>query len=1377
MENIINRTSRLQVTATQIASIIFGLMPFLAAAQPPDILLPSIQITPLSQPVGVATSPRVQILDPRMDAIAEHMALAADEIKSNRSRIAAVTTNSRTIGTSNTATTSRTANLMSRKAIRLVGNGPGMPIAVLESPKYEAKFSRSGTIRAVTALPGQVLQQAVSAIGSESHTQTIHTFFRAQQSSLGLVDPENELKLHFSQTDGLGHSHYRYQQSYKGIPVWGAELIAQLNSQGDLISINGAYSRTPIKLTIQPTISKEQALFSVKSKFQSATNINEPDLIIFAKDRSNSRLAWHFEFDVSAIESRLVIVDAHDGSELLSINQVQTGQASGEGVDLFGQTRMFFSSLWEDSGIYYLVDTTKPMFDPASTPPLPSTSSGVIVIADAANSTDLSSSIFLVGSDSGPTGPWLPDGVSAAVNLSATYDYYFQRLGRNSLDGNGGNMLGIVRLGQGLSNALFNPSTQTMYFGDAEPFAGALDVVAHEMGHGVIENSARLQYFGQSGALNEGFADIFGEMAEQHFNQASPDWIIGTKLSSPIRNMMDPGAIEFFPGRPYPNKMSEYVWPNDPVLNNFADRDNNGVHFNSSIINHAFYLLTNGPNGISLLDAERIFYRALTTKLSALSEFVDMRFASVQSAEELFGPNSPQTQQTEAAFDAVEIFDAPTNPTPSSFPGVAGEDGTLFVYWDSALGAYYLGRLDPSLGDTAPGIQLSASPVGATRPSASGNGVGAIFVNAQQDFCLIDIDAPGTETCANIPGQVASVAWAPDGDRIGVVFLDAEGNPANVIGVISVASGDQQILSLVAPLLDGASSIDVIRADAMDFTSDNRFIVYDAFNAIDFDDGSSIGLWSIYAIDLVTNGTISLTTPTPGFDTAYPNIAQTSDAHLVFDILDLSTNENIVVAANVYTGDIMGIASTGPFYSVPVYTGDDTGIVFSFEDPNQPTEFSLGYAPLAADRITPSGDLELWLADADFASIYRRGTFTSPPDVDIGVNYTGGVSSGHAATFNLEVANNGLDQATNVRWNVSVPPNVDAVVSNYGGTNCTVLADRIECQTTEINAGFSNTLEFRYTLASLSSSGEVTSSVTAFADQPDPNSQDNTALASVSEASLNATPTVVSSIADQILTEGVSADFTVSSNFDDSDGDQLMFSATGLPASLSIDATSGSISGTPTIADVGNTFVVTVSATDLFGASASDSFNINIVPFAFSDVQPDHWAFPFIMSLYRAGITRGCGNDNFCPSAVVTRAQMAVFLERGMRGDDYRPPRAAGNVFNDVPSDHWAADFIEQFSSDGITSGCGNNNFCPDAQVTRAQMAVFLLRAKYGSGHQAPPATGIFDDVPINYWVAHWIEQLAAEGITSGCGNNNYCPEAQVTRDQMAVFLVRTFGL
>ena len=172
-----------------------------------------------------------------------------------------------------------------------------------------------------------------------------------------------------------------------------------------------------------------------------------------------------------------------------------------------------------------------------------------------------------------------------------------------------------------------------------------------------------------------------------------------------------------------------------------------------------------------------------------------------------------------------------------------------------------------------------------------------------------------------------------------------------------------------------------------------------------------------------------------------------------------------------------------------------------------------------------------------------------------------------------------------------------------------------------------------------------------------------------------------------------------------------------------------------------------------------------------------YWAFTFIEALARAGITAGCGGSNYCPTAPVTRAQMAVFLERGINGATFSPPAATGNFFLDVGAGDFAASFIERLASDGITAGCGNNNYCPDATVTRDQMAVFLLRAKYGSGHSPPAATGVFNDVGLNYWAVHWIEQLAAEGITAGCGGGNYCPEAPVTRDQMAVFLVRTFGL
>jgi hypothetical protein len=141
---------------------------------------------------------------------------------------------------------------------------------------------------------------------------------------------------------------------------------------------------------------------------------------------------------------------------------------------------------------------------------------------------------------------------------------------------------------------------------------------------------------------------------------------------------------------------------------------------------------------------------------------------------------------------------------------------------------------------------------------------------------------------------------------------------------------------------------------------------------------------------------------------------------------------------------------------------------------------------------------------------------------------------------------------------------------------------------------------------------------------------------------------------------------------------------------------------------------------------------------------------------------------------------MAVFLVRGVHGTSFVPPAATG-IFSDVPTSHWAANYIEQLYADGITTGCNPAlmQYCPAQAVTRAQMAAFLLRAKHGSGYAPPSATGVFNDVPTSHWAAAWIEQLYAEGITTGCNPAlmQYCPEQPVTRAEMAAFLVRTFGL
>ena len=180
----------------------------------------------------------------------------------------------------------------------------------------------------------------------------------------------------------------------------------------------------------------------------------------------------------------------------------------------------------------------------------------------------------------------------------------------------------------------------------------------------------------------------------------------------------------------------------------------------------------------------------------------------------------------------------------------------------------------------------------------------------------------------------------------------------------------------------------------------------------------------------------------------------------------------------------------------------------------------------------------------------------------------------------------------------------------------------------------------------------------------------------------------------------------------------------------------------------------------------------------FKDVAPGYWAYEAIEALAASGISGGCGDGNFCPDQEISRAQIAVFLERAMHGSAFVPPAASGTVFADVSQTYWAADWIEQLAADGITGGCGGGNYCPDASVDRASMAALLLRAVHGAAYTPPPATGsLFGDVPADHWAAAWIEQLVAEGITSGCGGGDYCPSVPVTRAQMASFLVKSFGL
>ena len=155
----------------------------------------------------------------------------------------------------------------------------------------------------------------------------------------------------------------------------------------------------------------------------------------------------------------------------------------------------------------------------------------------------------------------------------------------------------------------------------------------------------------------------------------------------------------------------------------------------------------------------------------------------------------------------------------------------------------------------------------------------------------------------------------------------------------------------------------------------------------------------------------------------------------------------------------------------------------------------------------------------------------------------------------------------------------------------------------------------------------------------------------------------------------------------------------------------------------------------------------------FLDVPQSYSFHDFIEKIFRAGITAGCGAGSYCPDDGVTRAQMAVFLLKAEHGANFVPP-ACGSIFGDVPCPSLFADWIEQLAAEGITAGCGAGNYCPAAPVTRAQMAAFLLKAEHGSTYIPPSCTSLFQDVACPGQFTNWIERLYAEHVTGGCSTS-----------------------
>jgi Zn-dependent metalloprotease len=871
--------------------------------------------------------------------------------------------------------------------------GMGQGVAGAQQEAMERLRVRVGAGVEVHLRPGQqtvmqirggILEPAVSgagiglsAVGYPSRAgETARRFLREYRSLFRLEDPDAELALESEEQDELGRWHVRFGQRFEGLPVWPAGLAVHLDRAGNVDLVDGAYVPTPGVAT-SPVVEADAAVGRAKGSVPGgeASQAKDPMLVVYAPLHGVARLAWKTEVTLGFTKVWDVLVDALDGQVLNRLTRVCDANVLTSAVDLEGVSRPL--NVWSAAGKFYLADTTKPSFnaafDPIANP------RGVITIFDAREATEQElRTVFMI--ESANVGQWLPDGVSAAYNFGETYDYFLERHGRNSLDGQGGNVQAAVRVAQ-MDNAFWNGNQGMMFFGNVQPYPAALDVVGHELAHGVTQHTADLIYELQPGALNESFSDIFGEMVEAR-TVGQPDWKMGTKLDRVFRDMRDPGSIQVSGlNRPYPSKMSEYV-----DLPNRDDADHGGVHINSSIFNHGFYLLAEGlPGAIGMVDAEKIFYRCLSQHLQKQSQFVDARLGCIAAAEALFGVGSNQAIKTAAAFDAVEIFATPPTPPPPQLPPVTGPDSTLLIAYDPFFDEIALGRRETALGDPSGGVLLVDS-VKIARPSVAGDGSFAVFVDASNDLGFVETANPDALEFLGLPGRVHSVAMSPDGVQFAFVLRDpTTGEPDNRITVLNLVDETERTFDLLVPVLDGNPADLVLYADSMVFTSDGRQLLYDAVSEIRFGDGTPVQRWSIYRIDLTTETTTVLVPPLEGYNTGNPNLGRAGNRYLTFDATELDSRVTAIVNLDLFTGDLGIVGTVGDGLGYPCFSGDESAVIYVIEDP---TAFWNGYSlarqTLSADRLEPVGQPVTWLPDALLGVTYRRGTFTdsnAPPSV------------------------------------------------------------------------------------------------------------------------------------------------------------------------------------------------------------------------------------------------------------------------------------------------------------------------------------------------------------------------------------------------------------
>ena len=495
------------------------------------------------------------------------------------------------------------------------------------------------------------------------------------KTALGLSQNDDFI-VHAQKTDALG-TQFHLRQTHKNIPIEGAELRLFQSNANTGKQLGGTLVKG-IDVNATPNISEEIALQfalnhinasvyaweveSYENALQMATGnpdagfLPQGKLVIASPDffkrtpetGENYRLAYKFDiYAVQPHQRSTVYVNAVDGTIITQLEQMCNANVGCTGVSNHACNNPVNITGDYDGNHYRLRETTR---------------GNGIETYSAGNQWGYPLTYL-----QNPDSHWANDQTSIDVHWGAeqVFDYFNLNFGRDGYDDNGSKILSWVHYGQNFNNAFWNGQWMTVGDGDGITYSplSSLDIIAHEITHGITDHTADLVYAYESGALNESFSDIFAVMVDYYANGQCANWIIGDQVviadgKNGLRSLINPQDPSML--TPGPSNYKGNLWHSDAG-------DFGGVHYNCGVQNHWFYLLAEGDSGtndfgeaynvtgIGMEAAAAIAYRNLAVYLTSTAQYVDARNGSILAARDLYGEGSTEELAVSDAWCALGI--------------------------------------------------------------------------------------------------------------------------------------------------------------------------------------------------------------------------------------------------------------------------------------------------------------------------------------------------------------------------------------------------------------------------------------------------------------------------------------------------------------------------------------------------------------------------------------------------------------------------------------------------------------------------------------------------------------------------------------------------